>query len=114
MALALLAAQPARLGTRFKSSPSHRRLELRLPGEYPARRGAHLRAVEAHGYAALQMSGHLFTEAGIGAGATRLGAVEACLYALDERTGVHGYGTRVGVEHLPGVGHGSPSSSFPS
>src|SRR5215204_3228983 len=54
------------------------------------------------------MADHFLTEAGIGAGATRLGAVEACLYALDERIGVHdSYGARIGVEHFPGVSHWS-------
>ena len=51
------------------------------------------------------MGDHLLTEAGVGAGATRLGAVKACLYAFDERIGVYGSGARVGVEHLPGVGY---------
>jgi hypothetical protein len=51
------------------------------------------------------MGDHLLTEAGVGAGATRLGAVKACLYAFDERIGVYGSGARVGVEHLPRVGH---------
>jgi hypothetical protein len=51
------------------------------------------------------MGDHLLAEAGVGAGATRLGAVKACLYALDERIGVYGSGARVGVEHLPRVGH---------
>ena len=40
---------------------------------------------------------HLLAEAGIGAGATRLGAVKACLYALDKRIGVHGCTSRMGV-----------------
>ena len=60
------------------------------------------------------MLNHFLTEAGIGAGATRLGTIEACLYTLEERIGVHdGYGARIGVEHFPGVSHwGSLSSNL--
>src|SRR5215213_6135545 len=48
----------------------------------------------------------LAASTGIGAGAARLGAVKACLYALDERIGVHdSYGARIGVEHFPSVSH---------
>ncbi len=49
-----------------------------MPGEDPARRGAHVRAVEAHADTAPHMANLLLAEAGVGAGATRLGAVEAC------------------------------------
>src|SRR5215204_687335 len=72
-------------------------------------RGADIRAVGTHGDAAPQVLDHLLTEAGVGAGATRLGAIEACLYALDECIGVHGCGAWMGVEHLPCVGHGHNS-----
>src|SRR5215204_6235262 len=68
-------------------------------------RGADIRAVGTHGDAAPQVLDHLLTEAGVGAGATRLGAIEACLYALDECIGVHGCGAWMGVEHLPCVNH---------
>src|SRR3712207_7773062 len=46
----------------LKISPSHSRLELRLSGEDPPRRGAHIRTVEAHGDAAPQMFDHLLAE----------------------------------------------------
>ena len=103
--LTLLATQAARFGASLESSPGHRRLELRLPGEDPPRTGALVRAVEAHGDAALHVLDHFLAEAGIGTGRARLGAVEARLYALDERLGVHSCGARVGIEHLPGVSH---------
>jgi hypothetical protein len=51
------------------------------------------------------MGDHLLADAGLGADATRLGAVKACLYAFDEHIGVYGSGARMGVEHLRGVGH---------
>ena len=54
----------------------------------------------------------LIAEASVGADATRLGAGEACSYALHQGGGVHSCATRVGVEHLPGMGH--RCSSFPS
>src|SRR5215212_8739541 len=101
--LALLGAQTARLGASLESGPRHRRLELRLPGDDPARTGAYVRAVEAHGDATPHVVDHILAEAGVGAGATRLGTVEACLYALIEYIGVHSYGAGVGIEHLPGV-----------
>src|SRR5215204_3349208 len=104
--LALLGAQSARLGARLEGSPSHSWLEVRLPREDPPSRGAHVRAVKAHGDAAPHMADHFLTEAGISAGATRLGAVEACLYALHQGISVHdSYGARIGVEHFPGVSH---------
>src|ERR671910_2860180 len=104
VALALLATQTTRFGASPKSGPDHRWLRLRPPGDDPPCRGALIRAVEAHGDAAPHMADHLLAEAGIGAGATRLGAVKACLYALDERIGVHySCGTRVGVDHFPSV-----------
>src|SRR5918999_2677156 len=79
--LALLPAQPARLGASLEGSPNHGRLELRLPGDDPTRRGAHIRAVEAHGDAAPHVADHLLAEARIGAGSAALGTVKACLYA---------------------------------
>src|ERR687898_2268713 len=80
--LALLATQPTRFGASLKSSSDHRWLRFRLPGDDPPRRGAHVRAVEAHGDAAPQMANLFLAQAGVGAGATRLVAIEACLYAL--------------------------------
>src|SRR5687768_11343806 len=41
--LALLATQPTRFGASPKSGPDHRRLRLRLPGDDPPCRGAHVR-----------------------------------------------------------------------
>src|SRR5215216_4333167 len=70
--LALLATQPTRFGASPKSGPDHRRLRLRLPGDDPPRRGAHVRAVEAHSDAAPHMVDHLLAEAGVCTGATRL------------------------------------------
>src|SRR5215207_6848181 len=112
--LALLAAQTARLGARLKSSLGHRRLEVRLTRDDPPRRGAHIRAVEAHGDTAPQMANLFLAEAGVGAGATRLGTVEACFYALHQCVGINRYGARVGIEHLPGVGHRCSSFLWPS
>ncbi len=103
--LALLGAQAARLGARLEGCPGHGRLELRLTRDDPPRGKAHIRAVEAHGDAAPHVVDHLLAEAGVGAGATRLGAVEACIYTLHLGIGFHGCATGVGVEHLPGVGH---------
>jgi hypothetical protein len=77
VALALLATQPARLGTRLKRSPSHSRLEGCLPGDDPTRGGAHVRAVEAHGDAALHVLDHFLAEASVGAGRARLSAVKS-------------------------------------
>lgn len=47
---------------------------------------------------------NLLAEASLGADATRLGAVKAYCYTL-HKGGVHSCATRVGVEHLPGMGH---------
>src|SRR5919112_2949153 len=82
--LALLCAQPAHLNASLKSNPSHRRLELRLPGEDPPRRGAHVRAVEAHGDTAPHIVDLFLAEVGDGVGATRLVTVEARFNALHQ------------------------------
>ena len=60
------------------------------------------------------MEDHLLAEAGVGAGATRLGAVKACLYALDERIGVYGSGARVSSISLAWVIRESCFSGLPS
>src|SRR5919107_4884605 len=61
--LALLPTQPARLGASLKSGPDHRRLGLRLPSDDPSRRGANVRAVEAHGHTAPHVLDHTLAEA---------------------------------------------------
>src|SRR5215218_1734016 len=106
---------PTGLGARLKSSLGHRRLEVRLTRDDPPRRGAHIRAVEAHGDTAPQMANLFLAEAGVGAGATRLGAIKACLDALHQGCGVQSCTTGVGVYHLPGVGHQASSfhAAFP-
>src|SRR5215212_6502531 len=51
------------------------------------------------------MANLFLAEAGVGASAARLGAVEACVYALHQDGGARSCSARVGVEHLLGVGH---------
>jgi hypothetical protein len=103
--LALVAAQTASLGARLEGGPRHLRLEGRLTGEDPTRRIAHVSAVEVEPDAAGEGLGVVLAEAGVRASCATLSTVEAGLYALNERPGVHGSGARVGLQHLLGVGH---------
>src|SRR5919107_394823 len=52
-----------------------------------------------------QACNNVLSEAGVRASCATLSTVEAGLYALNERPGVHGSGARVGLQHLLGVGH---------
>ena len=100
-----LLAVTASLGARLEGGPRHLRLEGRLTGEDPTRGIAHVSAVEVEPDAAGEGLGVVLAEAGVRASCATLSTVEAGLYALNERPGVHGSGARVGLQHLLGVGH---------
>ena len=102
---ALLTAQAASLGPGPKGSPRHLGLEDCLTGEDTSRGVARVGAVEVETYAARERLGVVLAETGVGAGGATLGTLEAGLYALHQRGGLHRGGARVSLEHLLGVGH---------
>lgn len=83
--LALLTADAACLGAGLKSGPCQLGLEDSLAGEESPRGVADVGAGEVERYAARERLGIFFTKAGVGAGSAALSAVEAGLYALNQR-----------------------------
>src|SRR5919112_3831054 len=103
--LALLAAQPARLGTGVQRSLLHLRVEGRLAREDLAGRITHIGTVKVEADAPGQHLHVLLTQAGVGAGGAGLGAVGAGLDALDPRFCVHCGATRVRLDYPSGLSH---------
>ncbi len=90
----LVAAELARLGARLEGRAEHRRIAGRLARHNPAYGGAEVGAVEVEVDTADEHLRVLLSEAGVGAGRTRLGAVEARLDASCQRRQVEGRLTR--------------------
>src|SRR5680860_1850396 len=108
--LALVTAGLARGGAGLQDGAGEVGVVTGVPGEHPPGGVAHIRAVQVGADARGQLGDHVLAEAGVGAGGTGLGALEARLdtggeLVLLDSAEVLG----VGLEHLAGHAHGAPS-----
>jgi len=105
MPLALCRARPASFGAGLHDGSGQVRVELRLPAQDAPRRSADLTAVQTEPDAADQGLDVALAEASVSTGAATLSAIEARVDALDQCTDLHGDLSRMGLQHLPRVGH---------
>jgi hypothetical protein len=103
--LALVAAQPASIGTCANNGCGELGHELRLSGEDPSGRRANVTATQTERGAREELLDVRLGNVRIGARGAALGAVEAGVDAGGQDSDVHLGPAPVGLQHLLGVGH---------